>query len=341
MIWWILPACAALSWWLTGSVRQFALRRQLMDIPNARSSHAVPTPRGGGVAVVFAFMAGWIACWILGGVSTHFSIAVLPAGVVVALVGFADDRGQVAPRWRLLAHFLSAGWVVWWAGIPAMFAPLEHLDSTHVSAVLLSMISMAWMLNLTNFMDGIDGLAAIEVLSFSAGGLALMRWIGAPLAVCVPLGVLGAAVAGFLPWNWSRARIFMGDSGSGFLGLMLGVFALYSGGDRPAMAWSLTILLGAFAVDSTWTLLRRLIRGARVSEAHRDHAYQHAARRWGSHATVSLAVGLINVCWLLPVAALVAADIMPGMVGLCLAYSPLAATAWWLGAGVPESAAHP
>jgi Fuc2NAc and GlcNAc transferase len=193
-----------------------------------------------------------------------------------------------------------------------------------------------WLINLTNFMDGIDGLAAVEAISVCAGGSLIHLWT-------VPGGngwlgplMLASATLGFLIWNLPPAKIFMGDAGSGFLGLMLATFSLQSASIAPTLFVSWVILLGVFIVDATLTLLRRVVYGEKFYEAHRSHAYQHAAERLGAHSPVTLIVGAINLCWLLPLALLVAAEVLPSALGLSFAYAPLVAAALWLKAGTPS-----
>ncbi len=153
--------------------------------------------------------------------------------------------------------------------------------------------------------------------------------------VWLPL-LLGLAATGFLVWNFPPARIFMGDAGSGFLGLILGGLALQASSVAPPLIWSWLILLGVFIVDATFTLIHRLMRGERVYEAHRSHAYQRASRRYGSHLRVSLAVTAINVFWLLPLALLVALGHVSGLLALIVAYAPLVLVVAHLGAGRPD-----
>ena len=132
---------------------------------------------------------------------------------------------------------------------------------------------------------------------------------------------LAAATAGFLRWNWPPARIFMGDAGSGFLGVLLGALTLVAGTVSPALLWSCAILAGVFVVDATTTLMRRIVRHEKFYHAHRSHAYQHAARRYG-HLRVTVAVAAINVLWLLPWALLASRGTLHGAVALALAYNP-------------------
>jgi len=149
--------------------------------------------------------------------------------------------------------------------------------------------------------------------------------------------LLTAAVAGFLFWNFPPARIFMGDAGSGFLGITLGVMSLQAAWVAPQLLWSWLILLGVFIVDATFTLLRRLLRGDKVYEAHRSHAYQYASRRFGRHLPVTLAVAALNLFWLLPIALWVGWSGLDGLVGLAIAYAPLIGLALKYKAGELES----
>jgi Fuc2NAc and GlcNAc transferase len=150
----------------------------------------------------------------------------------------------------------------------------------------------------------------------------------------VPLA-LAAATTGFFFWNFPPARIFMGDAGSGFLGMMLGVLSLQAAWAAPQLLWSWLILLGVFVVDATVTLVCRTLRGERVYEAHRSHAYQHAARRAGRHLPVTLATAAINVLWLFPIALWVGTGALDGGLGVLLGYAPLILVALRLGAGRP------
>jgi len=159
---------------------------------------------------------------------------------------------------------------------------------------------------------------------------------GHPSLSLAPLAV-AAAVTGFLFWNFPPAKIFMGDAGSGFLGIVLGVMSLHAAWVAPQLFWSWVILLGVFVVDATVTLLRRLLRGDKVYEAHRSHAYQFASRRFGSHLPVTLAVAAIDLVWLLPIALWVGVGGLDGVLGVALAYVPLVMLAMKFRAGELEA----
>ena len=311
--------CAVLG---TGLLRRYALARSLLDLPNARSSHTVPTARGGGLAIVLTMLLALPLLWWWGALSTAVAVALTGGGALVALVGWLDDHGHVAAGWRLLAHFIAAGWgLAWLGGLPplALFGTLVDFGWLGHGLALLYLV---WLLNLYNFMDGIDGIAGIEAVTVSLGGGLLLVLAAGGEGWLLP-ALLAAAVAGFLLWNFPRARIFMGDAGSGFVGLLLGLLSLHAAGLAAELFWGWLILLGAFIVDATLTLLRRLLRGEKVYQAHRSHAYQHAAIALGSHVPVSLAVGAINLFWLLPLAVVVVVGRLDGVLGLLIAYAPL------------------
>lgn len=337
ILWCILAVALGAAWLLTGALRRYALAsRSLLDIPNDRSSHVVATPRGGGVAFVLSFLGGVLALFWLDLLQASAAIALAGAGAAAAVIGFLDDHGHVAVRWRLLIHFGSAAWLLaWFGGLPAGVLTDGTAAWSAVAAVV-GAFALVWLLNLYNFMDGIDGLAASEAICVAGGGAVLYVLTGHDGAAAAPL-LLAAAVAGFLLWNFPPARIFMGDAGSSFLGIILGGMALQAAWQSPSLFWAWVILLGVFVVDASWTLLRRLVRGERVYMAHRMHAYQHATRRFGGHKPVLLTVIALNVCWLFPVALGVAYGWLTAPVGVLLAYGPLLALAIASKAGTPEA----
>ena len=320
------------SWMLTALVRRYALSSQLLDRPNERSSHTVPTPRGGGVAIVLSFAMLLVALRVLGYAGTAFCAAAVGSGALVAILGFADDRAHLPARWRFLGHAAAAAWALWWTGslplVPVFGMPIN----LGAAGVLLAGCYIVWSVNLFNFMDGIDGIASVEAITCCLGGALLWSLTGKGSEWMAVLA-FAATVGGFLLWNFPPAKIFMGDAGSGFLGFMVAFFSLWCGHSTPTLFWAWFILIGCFMVDATTTLIRRVRRGDKFHEAHRSHAYQYAARLYRSHKRVSLAVGAINLLWLLPVAALVALGKLDGVVGTIIAYAPLVVLAFRLKAG--------
>lgn len=324
---------ALLSGWATGWVRHYALIR-LLDVPNDRSSHTRPTPRGGGLGIVVVLVVSGLMAFADGLLPASLALA-LSAAIPLAIIGFIDDHGDVPARWRFLVQVISAIWAIYWIGGLEMLR-IGGLDlHLGVLGYPFGILVMVWMLNLFNFMDGIDGIEASEVIFI---GLASSLLIGggitlAPAPELLTLVAISGATFGFLLWNWPPARIFMGDVGSGVLGFLLALLMLQSAvsGKLSLVIW--VILSGVFLVDATVTLLIRLTQGERWYQAHRSHAYQHASRRFGNHRTVTLGVLAINLFWLLPMAFI--AQMKPELEFLVMlvALSPLAYAGIRLGAG--------
>ncbi len=317
-------------------VRLVALKGALIDVPNERSSHLAPVPRGGGVAIFICFSA---ASYFLGSISPipwYFVASLLAGGVLVTAIGFVDDFRSLSPGVRLIGQFAAAGLALYLiGGMPPVPLFGQDIDFGWIGHAL-ALIGLVWLINLYNFMDGINGIAAVEAVTI---GLAagLTAYAGNVIHTSILPLSLAAAAAGFLIWNFPIARIFMGDSGSGYLGLMIGVLAIQSGHVDPTMLWCWLILLGCFVVDSSVTLFRRILRGHRPHDAHRNHAYQFASRRFNSHAKITIAVAAINLIWLAPISIMVAVQKLSGLVGLAIAYIPLFLLALYFRAGTEET----
>ena len=330
---------------MTGMVRRYALNRQMIDVPNARSSHVIPTPRGGGLSVVIVFLLGLGGLALAGAIPPSQFVALAGAGLLVAVIGFLDDHAHIPARRRLAGHFISTVWLLYWLGNAPLLTVLGvdvHLGLPESVAqtpwllwppgALLASVYLVWSLNLFNFMDGIDGIAGIQTVTVCLGG-ALLYWLHGQYEPALAPLLLAAATAGFLCWNLPPARIFMGDAGSGFLGIMLAGLTLQAGLVDQQLFWGWLLLMGVFVVDATWTLIRRILAGENPAQAHRSHAYQHASRVFGGHRPVTVAVGLINGVWLLPIAIAVTMEQLSHEVGLVLGWLPLGVLAWYFRAG--------
>jgi Fuc2NAc and GlcNAc transferase len=330
----------ALAFGGTAVVRRYALRR-LIDLPNSRSSHATPTPRGGGIAIAGAHLAAVTIAWALGVLPSSFTLALLLGGLAVVLVGFIDDHRPLPALWRLAIHFAAATWVLVCLGSlpPVQFG--SHAVDLGLAGSVLAAVFVVWFLNLFNFMDGIDGIAAVQAITMTAGASGLALLCGSSDEVVLTLLLPACATAGFLLWNWPPARIFMGDAGSGYLGFAISCMAHWTVVERHLSIWVWLILGGVFLADATTTLLVRAATGASPAEAHRSHAYQRLVRSWNSHRRVTLSVATTNVVWLLPLAAV--ATLSPGLgaVLTVIALLPLFVCAWLLGAGRPGDLGDP
>jgi Fuc2NAc and GlcNAc transferase len=323
---------------LTGLVRRMAVGRGVLDVPNPRSSHQVPTPRGGGLAVVLAVTVSLLLLALRGLLRWDLFVALAVGGLTVALIGFVDDRRPLSAAVRLSVHFAAALWaLVCLGGLPALDVGGVLVASGWVGYAL-GALGIVWALNLFNFMDGIDGIAASEAAFVGLGGAALSMLAGGAAEVALGGLVLAAACLGFLTWNWPPASIFLGDVGSGYLGYVIAVLAVADARGQPAALWIWLILGGVFVVDATVTLVRRTLRRERVSQAHCSHAYQWLARSWGSHLRVTLVVLLVDLLWLLPCAGFAALHPRYAALIAVLALAPLTVLALLVGAGRREAA---
>ena len=282
----LLPAAVAIAtgffcWFVTGALIPILRRGHMLDYPNERSSHFTPTPRGGGIAVTGSVLLAWIALDKAGLVASSVIGVALGAGLL-AVVSWIDDVRGLSPRVRLVAQ--SAAVTI---GILALPDARNGLAAWSGPALYLAATGLLWVwwINLFNFMDGIDGLAVSEAAAI-CGGLLLLAAVGDdtdPTTALLAAGIIGAAV-GFLVWNWSPARIFLGDVGSVPLGYLSGYLLL----DLAARGrWKMALILPLyFLADATITLFRRLLSGERVWEPHRQHFYQRALRNGLGHAAV-------------------------------------------------------
>lgn len=291
-----LLASAAMTWFIW----RYALHNQIMDVPVDRSAHSDPIPTGGGLAMVVSFYSVVGYCYFVGLIPAQATLILL-GGLAVAALGFYDDLAHLSIRWRISVQLAAAVWAIGWLGD----APIIQVGAWNFNipglVLFLATLALVWLLNLYNFMDGIDGLAATEACSVAL--IALLLAINSSDQVVTLLSALIAAVTvGFLLFNWPPAKIFMGDSGSGFLGFSLGVIALLSMQHGSINLWAWLLLLGVFVVDATYTLICRFLSGQRWYVGHNTHAYQKAAKLYGSHKQVTLGILAVNLVWLAPLA---------------------------------------
>jgi Fuc2NAc and GlcNAc transferase len=326
----IAAIAALVSFFTAWFIMRRAGKLGLMQQPNDRSSHVMPTPGGGGVGIV---AGGSVAGLLMALLLPWLGVPVIMAGILLAFIGYSDDKRPIAARWRLGAQVLLMGAIV-------AVLPIDQLGLPVPESVLLVILTLggALWINLFNFMDGIDGLAASEAI-FLLVGAALLAFLFEPGIVDDPrlwwmLG-LAAASFGFLLLNWPPARIFMGDAGSTYLGLMTAFFALSTMLSFWLTPWQWLILAGLFLVDSLTTLARRMLRRERFWEGHKRHAYQALQRRFGSHLKATLLYVGINVIVLLPLAWLAGAYRDWGFAIAAFTVVTLVAAALWAGAGAP------
>ncbi len=324
------------AWLLAGGIRRYALKTGMLDLPNSRSSHHLPTPRGGGLAFVLSFFLSLPFLKGMDLVDLPLLIALTVSGSLIAILGFIDDYRQLSAHVRLLGHLIAAIFALYCVGgMPAVHILGAWSLPGGLIGGIFAVLYLGWMLNLYNFMDGIDGLAACEGFSVCIGG-GFLYFLNGNNSKLYLLLMLATAVLGFLVWNFPKARLFMGDAGSGFLGFCIGLLSLQAATVASNLFWSWLILSAVFIIDATLTLIRRGVQGQPLSQAHRNHAYQHAALYYKTHVVVTIAVFCINLFWLLPWAIVVSKGYINGVGGLTIAYFPLIILALKFQAGKKE-----
>ena len=288
-------------WAIIRAFRNWALRKRLLDQPNARSSHARPTPRGGGIGIVIVVFISWAI--LLFGQGRFWAIPLLSAGrigliaggaILVVGISWLDDlRRGLSPGLRLVVHMLAAALAViavsgWdWISIPFV-GPVE----LGVTGLVIALVWVIGLMNAYNFMDGIDGLAGVQAVTASAGWIVLGLVLGDGIMIASGI-LLASATAGFLIHNWPPAKIFMGDIGSVFLGYCFAALPLVAARIHDApVAGRLPVagllMVAPFVLDASYTFLRRLARREKLSQAHRSHLYQRLVLTGLSHRAVTL-----------------------------------------------------
>jgi Fuc2NAc and GlcNAc transferase len=309
-------------------------RLSTLDIPNERSSHLTPTPRGGGIAFVATSLVGFLLLLLNNTLDNAEFLALCCAGIIVAVAGHLDDRQKISGATvRLVLHAIGAIVLIVGIGIPSQISLFDRTVNIGVIGSILGVLYLVWLLNLFNFMDGTDGIAASEAIFVCIAGAVLNYHVLSDINLSTASIILATSTLGFLLYNWSPAKIFMGDVGSGYLGIVIGGLSLMAAKQQSDLLWVWIILLAVFVSDATVTLIRRLLRKQKPHVAHRSHAYQHLAIRFNSHSKVALIVLSINVVWLLPIAFLVANKQLAGTTGVVVAYIPLLLAALILYAG--------
>ncbi len=306
---------AVVSFAVTGLLRRYALARRLLDPPGERRNHAVPTPRGGGLSIPLMVLSGYLLLWLSAPSEARQWGGFALGLVMVAGIGWIDDHRPLSAALRLGVHAAAAA---------AMALTARSIGGGPVE-MAMAFCAAIILVNVWNFMDGIDGLATTQamIVALCALGLASSAGMAALLALFVLAGC-----AGFLPWNFPKARIFLGDAGSGALGYAIaGLLVALAAQGREKAEW-LLVPMAAFLVDAACTLLSRILKGERWWTAHSQHLYQALARRRGAHVPVTTAyaiyaIGCMAFTWPLSSLGGTAAP-----VATCVVYT-VTAMLWW------------
>lgn len=263
----------ASSFLMTYLIKKYAIHKNLIDIPNLRSSHDIPTPKGGGLAIILSFFMGLIYLYMSDLIDEKLFFALL-CSLPLVIIGFLDDLHELSPKIRVLVQLFSVLLALYFIGS----------DTTFLN--ILFIFGMIWLINLYNFLDGIDGYATTEAIFVSLAAYTIFQNSA--------LLLLAIAALGFLPFNWQKASIFMGDVGSTFLGFVFGIFMIFHMQSvNDFTIW--LILLALFWFDATFTLVKRFFNAEKLTIAHKKHLFQRAVQAGLSHKSVTLYTILINI----------------------------------------------
>ncbi|MFK5937847.1 MAG: glycosyltransferase family 4 protein [Sulfurimonas sp.] len=275
-----------LSFTLTYLIKNYYIKNALLEEVNERSSHTVPTPHGGGIAVSLTWFIGLGYLYFTNQIEPSFFYALM-VGIIISIVSFFDDIYELSPKFRLIAQTIVAiGGIVSLGGFESLdlfFFSIENQVITNIFAFLL----IVWFINLYNFLDGINGYAGSEIVFLSLAGFLIFS--GNHFII------LAVANLGFLYWNFGNAKIFMGDVGSTLLGYNVAIFTLYYANQEPTNLLIWIVLFGLFWFDATLTLIRRKLNGEELSQAHKKHAYQRLHQSGWSHYKVTNYSILVNI----------------------------------------------
>jgi len=276
----------ALSFALTYLIKNYYIKNAILEEVNERSSHTVPTPHGGGIAVAITWFMGLIYLNYMHEIETTLFYALM-IGVVISVVSFFDDIYELSPKLRLSIQLLVAiGGMVAIGGLNTLDFGIFTITNQIVTNTI-AIVAIIWYINLYNFLDGINGYAGSQTVFLSIAGFVIFG--GSHFIV------LGVTTLGFLYWNWNKAKIFMGDVGSTLLGYNVAIFTLYYTNQDQSNLWIWIILFGLFWFDATLTIIRRKLNGEQITQAHKKHGYQRLHQSGWSHLQVSLFGMGINV----------------------------------------------
>ncbi len=275
-----------LSFGLTYLIRFVAIKRNVIDIPNERSSHTQPTPRGGGLAIVICWFLGLVYLFIQGEIEDKLFYALL-SGIILAIIGVLDDIYSLQPKVRLTAQAFTAILAIYFLNGFNLQILTNQGELVTVTISIIAVIGIIWFINLYNFLDGIDAYASLEgifialSIYFLTGGSYLL--------------VLVASILGFLIWNWPKAKIFMGDVGSTQLGFILIVIGIHLHNSQQLNITAWLILASLFWFDASLTLFRRWKNKEKLSQAHKKHAYQRSVQAGFSHLKTDIFALILNI----------------------------------------------
>ena len=273
-----------ISFLLTYFIKNYMIKKSFVASVNERSSHTVPTPHGGGIALAITWFIGLIYLHFIGEISSNLFYALL-FGAVISIVSFFDDIYELSPKLRLMVQSLVAvGGLYFLGGFDTLTFGVFDIQNP-IFTNIFAFFMIIWFINLYNFLDGINGYAGSQAVFLALAGFVLFG--GNHFLV------LAVAVLGFLYWNWNKAKIFMGDVGSTLLGYNIAIFTIYYANQESTNFWIWIILFGVYWFDATLTLIRRKLNKEKLSQAHKKHAYQRLTQSgWSHYKVTNYSIGL-------------------------------------------------
>ena len=273
-----------ISFLLTYFIKNYMIKKSLVATINERSSHSVPTPHGGGIALAITWFIGLFYLYFIGEISSNLFYALL-FGAIISIVSFFDDIYELSPKIRLIAQAIVAiGGLYFLGGFDTLTFGIFDIQNA-IFTNIFAFFMIIWFINLYNFLDGINGYAGSEAVFLALAGFILFS--GNHFLV------LSVAVLGFLYWNWNKAKIFMGDVGSTLLGYNIAIFTIYYANEESTNFWIWIILFGVYWFDATLTLIRRKLNKEKLSQAHKKHGYQRLTQAgWSHYKVTNYSIGL-------------------------------------------------
>ncbi|MEP6947245.1 MAG: glycosyltransferase family 4 protein [Acidobacteriota bacterium] len=299
----IFSAVFLLTYFGVGRFRAWTLKRGVLDLPNERSSHVQPTPRGGGFVLAVVTLSVYVGASFVDGYEVSIGFAL--GALLVLIVSWLDDIYTISFAWRLAVHSVAAALVIYSCGHLTTISTPYGPDALNIGWIgtAITFCWIVWMINAYNFMDGIDGIAGLQAVTASIGWAFIGFGLNIP-SVYVLGGAMLFASTAFLLHNWPPARIFMGDAGSAYLGFVFASIPFVAAADNSKATQTLFIasiaLLWPFVFDAVFTIVRRAVRGERVWQAHREHLYQRLVRSGSSHRSVTLLYGGLSAAIAIP-----------------------------------------
>lgn len=285
---------AGCNYLFTGWFIKFARLHRITDVPSERSSHSVPTPRGGGIGFVVISIAGFTIYFTWTGlIGSAAFITMLITLSAIAYLGWLDDKTNLSQNTRLSIQIIVAASIILFVeSLNSFYLPYVSTFSLGFFSPFLGLLWITGVTNIYNFMDGVDGIASVQALSASAGWMIIAGIWNEPVLFTVNL-IIFAAITAFLLYNWSPAKIFMGDVGSVYLGFFFAIMPFLAAAMAEEHSIGMTLWIGAillwpFLFDSTYTLIRRFLKGENVFRAHRSHLYQRLNIAGWSHSAISI-----------------------------------------------------